>query len=313
MGRLKIEEVTSGMDYEELFQRNFGIFEPEEQERIGNAKVVIIGCGGIGGAMAIVLARSGVGNFVLMEPEFYEPTNMNRQVTCFTDTIGINKAVSIKEAILKINPEAKVTLYEQGLKPAQIEEQIEPADVIVPAMDDWALSLTVFEVLRKLGKPAVMSYPVGALGRACTFLPDGPSAAECLAMPFGLPYDELKQYSDSPEARRILQYYVTEGAWREEWFDRWCEGELPHAQICTIVWITATLAAMEVLKLITGKWKLVAAPYYWHITPTTARIKKFGLARRLVSRLSRRKWIQQRLPWLTRRKRLVRLFTWMIR
>jgi len=67
---------------------------------------------------------------------------------------------------------------------------------------------------------------------------------------------------ETPEARRVLQYYVTEGKWREEWFDRWCEGEFPHAQICTIVWITACLAAMEILKLITGKWDLVAAPYY---------------------------------------------------
>lgn len=301
------------MGYEELFQRNLGIFELREQEEIRDARVVIIGCGGIGGVVAIVLARSGVGDFVLMEPDPYEPTNMNRQITCFTDTIGINKAVSIKEAILKINPEAKVMVHKRGLKPAEIEELIEPVDIIMPAMDDWPLSLMVFRVAKRLGKPAVMAYPVGALGRACTFLPDSPSAEECLAMPFELPYDELKEYMETPECRRVLQYYVTEGAWREEWFDRWCEGELPHAQICTVVWITASLAAMEILKLITGKWKPVAAPYYWHITPTSARIRKFGLFRRLVSRLSRRRWIQQRLPWLTRRKRLLRLFTRMIR
>ncbi|HAL61355.1 MAG TPA: hypothetical protein DCP08_03000 [Chloroflexi bacterium] len=303
-----------GMGYEGLFRRNLGIYEPGEQERIRDASVMIIGCGGIGGVVAIVLARSGVGHFVLMDPEFYEPSNMNRQVTCFTDTIGINKAVCVRDDILKINPEAKVTVYERGLKPAEIEEVIEPADIIMPATDDWPLSLMVFRAARRLGKPAVMAYPVGALGRACTFLPDSPlSAEECLAMPFGLPYDELKEYMETPEARRVLQYYVTEGKWREEWFDRWAEGEFPHAQICTVVWITACLAAMEILKLITGKWEPVAAPYHWHITPTTARIKKFGLFRRLISRLSRRRWIQQRLPWLARRERLLRLFTRMIR
>jgi len=302
------------MGYEELFQRNLGIFEAGEQERIRDAKVMIIGCGGIGGVVAIALARSGVGHFVLMEPDPYRPANMNRQVTCFTDTIGTNKAVATRDAILKINPEAEVTVHERGLKPAEIEELIEPADVIVPAMDDWALSLMVLRAAKKLGKPAVMAYPVGALGRACTFLPDSPlSAEECLAMPFGLLYDELKEYMERPEARQVLQYYMTEGKWREEWFDRWCEGELPHAQICTVVWITACLAAMEILKLITGKWKLVTAPRYWHITPTSARIKKFGLFRRLVSRLSRREWVQRQLPRLARRKRLLWLFTRMIR
>ncbi len=302
------------VDYEELFQRNLGVFAREEQERLRDArKVLIIGCGGIGGAVAIVLARSGVGNFVLMEHDTYQPTNINRQVTCFTDTIGVNKAASIKEAILKINPQAKVIAYERSLQPDEIEEMIEPADIIVPAMDDWPLSLTVFEAARKMGKPAVMSYPVGALGRACVFLPDGPSAAECLAMPCGLPYEELKQYADSPDSRRVLLYYVREGAWTEDWFERWCEGELPHAQLCTIVWITASLAAMEILKLITGKWEPVAAPRYWHITPTEARIKKFGLGRRLISRLSRRKWVRQQFAQLTRRKRFVRFFTRLIK
>ena len=302
------------MGYEDLFQRNLGIFEPEEQERIKNAKIAIIGCGGIGGVIAVALARSGVGHLVLMEPDVYELSNMNRQIACFCDTLGVNKAVCIREEILKINPEAEVTVYERALVPAEIEEIIKPMDIIMPAADDWPLSLMVFRGAKRLGKPAVMAYPVGALGRTCTFLPDSPiSAEECLAIPFGLPYDELKEYMERPEARQVLQYYVTEGAWREEWFDRWCEVELPHAQICTIVWITACLATIEILKVITGKWKPIVAPYYWHITPTSARIKKFGLARRLVSRLSRREWVQRQLPRLAKRKRLLRLFTRMIR
>lgn len=297
------------MNYEDLCQRNLGIFDRREQERIRDARVVIIGCGGIGGVMALVLARSGVGHFVLMEPEVYEPTNMNRQIACFTDTLGMNKATCIKENILKINPQAEVTVYERALVPAEIEEITKLGDVIAPVTDDWALSLTAIEMVRKSGKPAVMAYPVGALGRACIFLPDSPSVAECLAMPFGLPYDELGEYAGRPEARRLLQYYVTEGAWREEWFERWCVGELPHAKICTIVWITACLAATEILKLIIGKWKPVVAPYYWHITPTSARIKRFGLFRRLMSRLSRREGIQRQFPRLVKSKRLLRLFT----
>jgi molybdopterin/thiamine biosynthesis adenylyltransferase len=297
------------MNYEDLCQRNLGIFDRREQERIRDARVVIIGCGGIGGVMALVLARSGLGHFVLMEPEVYEPSNMNRQIACFTDTLGINKAACIKENILRINPQAEVTVHERALVPTEIGEIIKLGDVIAPVMDDWALSLTAIEMIRKSGKPAVMAYPVGALGRACTFLPDSPSVAECLAMPFGLDYEELEEYTKRPEARRLLQYYVTEGAWREEWFERWCVGELPHAQICTIVWITSCLAATEILKLITGKWKPVVAPYYWHITPTGARIKKFGLFRRLMSRLSRREGIQRQFPRLARSKRLLRLFT----
>jgi molybdopterin/thiamine biosynthesis adenylyltransferase len=268
------------MVYEELFERNFGIFEVTEQARIRDAKVLIIGCGGIGGVVAIVLARSGLGHFVLMDPDVYEPSNMNRQIACFTDTLDVNKAVSVRDAILKINPEADVTLYERGLKPDEIDEAIKLADVIMPAADEWALSMVTLGAAKEMGKPAVMAYPVGALGRACTFLPDSPYAAECLVMPYKLPYDELNEFMKAPDNRRILEYYRSEGAWREDWFDKWCEGELPHAQLCTIVWITGALAAMEILKLVSGKWQPVVAPRYWHITPTSARIAKFGLARR---------------------------------
>ncbi len=297
------------MDYEELFQRNFGVFTREEQARIRDARVLIIGCGGIGGVVAMALARSGLGHFVLMEHDTFQPSNMNRQITCYADTLGVNKAASVRDSILKINPEADVTVYERALQPREIDEVMKLADVVMPAADDWALSIVTLSAAKELGRPAVMAYPVGALGRACTFLPDSPYAAECLVMPYGFPYDELKEFMETSDNRRILEYYRTEGAWTEEWFDGWCEGQLPHAQLCTIVWISGALAAMEILKLVSGKWEPVVAPRYWHITPANARIAKFGLTRRLLSRLIRRRWGQALLPALAKRPRLVRLFT----
>ncbi len=90
--------------YEQFFERNYGILEPEEQERVKNAKVVIIGCGGIGGVIALALARTGLEHYVLYEHDIYQPSNMNRQIECFSDTIGVNKAVAIYDAMLKINP-----------------------------------------------------------------------------------------------------------------------------------------------------------------------------------------------------------------
>lgn len=296
------------MSYEEFFERNLGVFAPEEQQRIREVKVAIFGCGGIGGVVALVLARSGVGHFTLMDPECYEPSNVNRQIACFCDTIGTNKAVCVRENILKVNPKAEVTVHERALVASEIEEVAKLGDVIVPVMDEWPLSLTVLEVVRK-SKPAVMAYPVGALGRVSVFLAESPSVAECLAMPYGFGYEELKDYTMRPEARRLLQYYVTEGQWTEEWFEQWVQGKLPHAQICATVWITSSLAALEILKLVTGKWKPVVAPYYWHITPTNARIRKFGVGRRLISRLSRRERVQRNFPRLTSSKRLLRLFT----
>jgi molybdopterin/thiamine biosynthesis adenylyltransferase len=295
--------------YEELFERNYGVFTSEEQERIRAARVVIVGCGGIGGVVASALARSGLEQFMLYEFDTFQPSNMNRQITCFTHTLGVNKAKSVRETILEINPEADVRTCEQALRADEIDDAIQMGDVIIPAADEWPLSIAILDRAKDLGKPAVMAYPVGALARVSTFLDDSPYASECMVMPYRFPYPELKSFMEDPNNRRILQYYLTEGAWRQEWFDGWCEGELPHAQLCSPVWVTGALAALEIVKLVSGKWRPVTAPHYWHITPTSAKIAKFGLGRRLLSRMCARPWGQALLPAMARRPGLVRLFT----
>jgi molybdopterin/thiamine biosynthesis adenylyltransferase len=300
------------MVYEQLFERNYGIFTPQEQDCIRQAKVVIIGCGGIGGVVATVLARSGLGHFYLCDFDKYQPSNLNRQITSFVDTLGKYKAVATQEAILKINPEADVTVCTDALKPEEMSQVIQMGDVFMPAADEWPLSIAALGMAKDLGKPAVMAYPVGALARVSTFLPSSPYAAECLVMPYKASYDELKAFMDNPNNRSVLYYYRSEGSWTQEWFDEWCCDKKPHAQLCTTVWITAVLAAQEILKLVSGKWEVVAAPRYWRITPTSATIARFGLARRLLSRQVRRPGGQAILPFLAKRPWLVRLFTRLI-
>jgi sulfur-carrier protein adenylyltransferase/sulfurtransferase len=297
------------MAYEELIERNLGVFTESEQEKIRNARVVIVGCGGIGGVVAIALARSGVENFVLVEFDVFAPSNMNRQITCFSDTLGINKALIAKDTILQINPDAKVTVHENALTPEKIDDTIRLGDVIMPAADDWAISITMLGRCKELGKPAIMAYPVGALGRVSTFMPQSPYAAECLAMPYKSTVEDLREFQNDPNNRKILYYYQSQGGWRQEWFDDWCEGKRPHAQLCTIVWTTGALAAMEIIKLVSGKWKPVVAPRYWMITPEGAKMRKFRAGRRLMSRLSSRKWGRKLIPAIAGQPWLVKAFT----
>ena len=127
-------------------------------------------------------------------------------------------------------------------------------------------------------------------------------------MPYKTPYASLKSFMNNPDHRKILHYYCTEGAWTKEWFDAWCESKRPHAQIGVIVWLTGTLAAMEIIKLVSGKWKPVIAPRYWHITPEGARMARFGWARRLLSRQVRSTG-SALLPFLVKRPWLAKLFT----
>lgn len=300
------------MEYEQLFERNLGIFTPQEQARIRDSRVVIVGTGGIGGVVAVALARSGMQHFVLFEHDTYQPSNMNRQIVCRTDTLGMNKAIAVCEEIGKINPAAEVEVFPRGLRPDEIDQAIQMGDVFMPAADEWPLSIAALNRAKELGKPAIMAYPVGALTRVCTFLPESPYAAECLVMPYQAPYEELNDFMNNPANRRILHYYMHEGAWLPDWFAEWCEGRRPHAQFCIPVWITGSLAALEIIKLVSGKWKPVVAPRYWHITPEGASIRRFGLGRRLLSRYMRHGRGNRMLPFLAKRPGLVRLFTRLI-
>lgn len=301
-------------EYKFLFERNYGIFSPEEQEKLRNANVLIIGVGGIGGIVAISLARSGVENMTIYEGDSYERSNINRQIDCNFDTLGLNKGVVTKESILKINPEAKINLIPRALKPEEISSVVhqESWDAIIPAADNWPLSVTMLDESIAAGIPAIMSYPVGAFGRVCSYMPGGPYASECLTMIYRASYDEQKVFMESKENRSILYYYRSLGGWTQEWFEGFCEGRLPHPQIAPIVWITGTLASLEIVKIITGRWKPVAAPNYWHITPDGARIAKFGLGRRLLSRMMRREWGKALIPAFAKRPVLVRIFTRLI-
>jgi len=94
--------------YDEIFQRNIGVFTPEEQEKIKNLKIAIIGVGGLGAPATENLTRLGVGELRLVEPDTFEISNFNRQTGAYLNTIGRNKAEVMVDMVKLINPEIKL-------------------------------------------------------------------------------------------------------------------------------------------------------------------------------------------------------------
>ncbi len=299
--------------YEQIFERNYGVFSREEQARIRNSKIVIVGSGGIGGMVAIVLTRSGIENFVLYDYDEYSITNLNRQIGCFQNTIGRNKAEVIKEQILAINPNANVVIHQKAALIEDMDQIIQEGDVFLPAADEWPLSIAMLNRAKELGIPAIMAYPVGSLARVSVFLPESPYAAECLVQPYKANYEQLKGFMTDPQNRQVLYYYRTSGSMTQEWFDDFVVGKKTHPQLCSFVWVTGSLAALEIIKLVSKKWKPVAAPRYWEITAESAKIRKFGIGRRLVSRMISRPSGLKIIPFLSKNPGLVRLFTRVIK
>lgn len=125
--------------YDEIFQRNIGVFTPEEQERIKNLKVAIAGVGGMGGSVAYSLARLGVGEMRLADPEKFEISNVNRQFGAYVDTVDMFKSDAVGQELLRINPEIKLEKWNKPLNKSNIDEFLNGVDVVFDGMEFFEL------------------------------------------------------------------------------------------------------------------------------------------------------------------------------
>lgn len=96
----------------EYFVRNELLLGTEITQSIANKTVLIAGLGGVGGYAAEATARLGFGTIILVDYDIVDASNINRQIIALTDTIGQKKTELFKQRINKINPEAKVIVYD---------------------------------------------------------------------------------------------------------------------------------------------------------------------------------------------------------
>ena len=117
--------------YEEITQRNIGVFTPEEQARIQTLVVAVAGCGGQGAPAAHNLARMGVGELRLADPEEFEASNVNRQFAAYVDTIGVPKAEAVAAELARINPRLVTRTFTEGVREDSVAEFLDSADAVI--------------------------------------------------------------------------------------------------------------------------------------------------------------------------------------
>lgn len=165
----------------QFLDRTIPLITPEGAKILGARKLVVAGCGGVGGAMALTLCRMGVGEFHLADPADFDPPDMNRQWGASARTMGRNKAVVYREMILDINPNAKVTIFTSGLTNDNHDAFLDGADILVDCLDasvPYELRETMHAKARALG---VFSVVAPILGFGCFALC---SSADGMSMEF---------------------------------------------------------------------------------------------------------------------------------
>lgn len=115
---------------------NMPTISDSEQRTLLTKKVFIAGCGGLGGWIAEYMARLGVGEITLCDPDVFTETNINRQIGADMSVIGSSKVRVLKERLLKIAPSMRVNALEQKLCADNAASLLGGSDVVFDALDN---------------------------------------------------------------------------------------------------------------------------------------------------------------------------------
>ncbi len=193
---------------QEIF-RNMGFWSETFQQAIIDTKVAIGGQGGAGYLYGLELARIGVQNFTIADPEVFERVNGNRVLGVNEMTIGRNKAEVFAEDIHKFNPDANITVYDEGITEDNIEEFAHDSDLILNAteLSMPELGTMIARQARKNGVPVLDIEYIGYAAQVTSFHPDSKTTFEKFMGIQGgesVPIDEVRD--QKIDTSRFLAY-----------------------------------------------------------------------------------------------------------
>jgi tRNA A37 threonylcarbamoyladenosine dehydratase len=144
------------------FSRTEMLIGNEGMEKLKDAKVAVFGIGGVGSFVCEGLARSGLGNFILVDFDKIDETNINRQLIATVDTIGRHKVDVMAERILKINPDANVETYKEFyMADCEIDIITKDLSYAVDCVDTIMAKIAIICKCDELGVPVISSMGTG--------------------------------------------------------------------------------------------------------------------------------------------------------
>lgn len=187
------------------------------QEQLLDAHVLVIGAGGLGSPASMYLAAAGVGTLTICDDDQVDLSNLQRQITHYTDDIGTDKVISTRQTLNKINPDTRVVAVNQRLQEENLALAVSAADVILDCSDNFTTRFALNRACVRHQKPLVSGAAIRFEGQVSIFAAEANSPCyNCL-------------YTENGEE---LQNCATNGV------------------ISPITGIIGSIQAMEALKLI---------------------------------------------------------------
>ena len=227
-----------GDGYWEIASRQMSIVTRSEQERFKDAKITVIGCGGIGGETIEMLARMGIGELILVDKDAYDLSNLNRQTLATIKDLGLVKSEVAAEKVRLINPYVKTTTFNEHIDQTNIDKVIADSDIVIDALDNVLTRVIVSRKAKEKGIPYIHGAIHGTMGQITVFLPNSDKTYEEM---FNLPSIDKELDDETIEALKNVTSGVPPVI-----------GPTPNLIGC--------LEAFEAYKIITGVGKVTVAP-----------------------------------------------------
>ncbi len=155
---------------------------PEGQQRLLASRIAIVGCGAIGAAAANLLVRAGVGYIKIIDRDFVEPSNLQRQIL-FDESDALNvlpKAIAAQRKLRSINSSVAVEGVVADLSPRNAEALLEGVDLLLDGSDNFETRFLINDVAVKSGRPWIYAAAVASYGLTMTIRPGATACLACL-------------------------------------------------------------------------------------------------------------------------------------
>ena len=195
---------------EERYSRNIPAVSMEDMETLRRSKVLVVGCGGLGGFILEYLARMGVGELTAVDGDVFCESNLNRQILSTVNNMGMNKAQAATERIREINPDVRVTTVPEFFTKENAAGLLSDVDLVMDALDNVSARHILEDAASEAGLPIIhgaisgwdlqvmlvragsgklhMLYPEGSRPGTKTSLPFTPAACAALQAAMAVRY-----------------------------------------------------------------------------------------------------------------------------
>ena len=154
------------------YLRNIGSLEISGQKKLLQAKALLVGAGGLGGTIAHLLARMGLGILVIADGDSFTEDNLNRQAFSLEENVGMSKVQAARSQIMKINAATEVEIYEGYVTAKELANLIQGVEVAVDALDNMPSRFTLETVCKEAKVPLVHGAVAGFSGQVTVIYPE---------------------------------------------------------------------------------------------------------------------------------------------